>query len=86
MIVKTKLCLIFKNKFQILKAINLTDRELQIIKLICRQLTSREIAKKMGLGLRTIEGYRLNLQKKIKAKNTVGVVLYALKAGIVTLR
>lgn len=57
--------------------------ELKVIKLICKQLTAKEIAGKMGLGYRTIESYRSVIQKRIKAKNSIGIALWAVRKGIV---
>jgi len=66
-----------------LKKIELSDKELQVIKMLCKQYTSKDIADKMGLSFRTVEGYRFDLQKKLKAKNVVGIVVYAIKNGLV---
>jgi len=56
----------------------LTPREKEILKLICEQYTSSEIASKLFVSIRTVEGHRNNLLAKTGAKNTVGLVLYAL--------
>jgi DNA-binding NarL/FixJ family response regulator len=66
-----------------LKKIEFSDKELQVIKMLCKQYTSKDIADKMGLSFRTVEGYRFDLQKKLKAKNVVGIVIYAIKNGLV---
>lgn len=66
-----------------MKKIELSDKELQVIKMLCKQYTSKDIADKMGLSFRTVEGYRFDLQKKLKAKNVVGIVVYAIKNGLV---
>lgn len=58
---------------------NLTTRELEILKLICEQLNSVEIAEKLFLSKRTVEGHRNNLLLKTESRNTAGLVLYALK-------
>ncbi len=63
--------------------INLTDRETEVLRMICEELTNVEIAKKLYLSARTIEGYRNSLLSKIGAKNTVGLVMYAVKSGLV---
>ncbi|WNJ16195.1 response regulator transcription factor [Pontibacter sp. G13] len=68
---------IFRSGFE------LTDRELDVLKLICEELTSAEIADKLFLSKRTVEGHRTSLLNKTGARNTVGLVIYALKAGIV---
>ena len=57
----------------------LSDKELQIIILICKENSNKEIAEKMFLSPRTIDTYRERIMQKIGAKNTAGVVLYALR-------
>jgi two-component system, NarL family, invasion response regulator UvrY len=57
--------------------------ELKIVKLICKQLSSREIGDQLGLSFRTIESYRLIILRKVKAKNLVGIALWAVKNGVV---
>lgn len=59
----------------------LSDREIEVLQNICMELTSSEIADKLNLSNRTIEGHRKNLMDKTGAKNTVGLVLYAVKNG-----
>lgn len=66
------------------KTVELTKRELQVIKLICRQLSNKEIADKLGLKERTIEDYRAQVMTKVKARNAVGIALYAVKNGLFT--
>jgi len=60
-----------------------TEKEIQIIKFICHQYSNKEIGDQMKLSKRTIEGYRENILEKINAKNTVGIVLYAVKNRII---
>ncbi len=59
-----------------------TEKELQVIRLICRQSSNQEIAVKLKRSLRTVEGYRASILAKMKMKNTAGIVVYAIKAGI----
>lgn len=66
-----------------LKQIEFSPKEIKVIKLICKQYTSKEMAEVMNLSFRTVEDYRNRIQKKIKAKNAVGIALYAVKNGIV---
>ncbi len=61
----------------------LTDREMEVLQLICQELTTNEIGDKLFLSPRTVETYRKNLLEKIGARNTVGIVLFALKHGLV---
>ena len=60
----------------------LTEREIEIIRLICEQLTSKEIASVLGLSQRTVDTYRDVIQKKTKSKNMAGIILYAVKYGL----
>jgi DNA-binding NarL/FixJ family response regulator len=64
------------------KALSFTDKELEIIQYLCKELNSQEIAEKMNLSKRTIEGWRLRLQEKLNVKSTVGIVIYAVRKGI----
>ena len=61
----------------------LSDREAQFLKYSCTELTYKEIADKMFLSPRTIDGYRDALFEKLKVKTRVGLVMYAIKSGIV---
>jgi DNA-binding NarL/FixJ family response regulator len=61
----------------------LTEREIEIIKLICNELSSQEIAEKLFIAPKTVETHRHNILKKLGLKNTVGLVKYALKNGLV---
>jgi DNA-binding CsgD family transcriptional regulator len=54
------------------------------IKLICQQLTTKEIADIVHLSSRAVEEYIKKIKDKTDAKNLVGVALYALKNNIVT--
>jgi DNA-binding NarL/FixJ family response regulator len=63
--------------------IHFTEREIHLIRLICFQFTTKEIADKMKISPRTVEEYSRNVKEKIDAKNTVGIALYALKNNIV---
>lgn len=56
-----------------------TPRETDIIKLICKQYTNKEIATMLGLSIRTIESHREKIHEKTGAKNSIGVVIYAIK-------
>lgn len=60
-----------------------TSHELQVISLICRQLTGHEIAQALSLSLCTVEEIRTRLQKKTGARSGVGIALYAMKRGLV---
>jgi DNA-binding NarL/FixJ family response regulator len=59
-----------------------TEREILVMKFICQELSNREIAMNLKLSVRTIEGYREKIQEKISARNTAGIVVYAIKNSI----
>ena len=63
----------------------LNDKEIEFLKYACTELTYKEIADKMFLSPRTIDGYRDALFEKLKAKTRVGLVMYAIKNGIVNI-
>lgn len=62
---------------------HLNEREKEFLKLACTEMTYKEIAEKMFLSPRTIDGYRDALFEKLQLKTRVGLVMYAIKNGIV---
>ena len=64
---------------------SLNNREKEFIQLACSELTYNEIAGKMFLSPKTIEGYRYNIFDKLNVKSRVGLALYAIKHGLVHL-
>ncbi|MDP1801748.1 MAG: response regulator transcription factor [Bacteroidota bacterium] len=64
----------------------LTARETEVIKLICEEKTSAEIAEILFIGERTIESYRQTILSKTGSKNTAGIVLYAVENKLVEKR
>ena len=56
----------------------LSAREIEILKLICLEHTNQEIADQLFLSIRTVEGHRQRILEKVGAKNTVGLVVYAI--------
>jgi two-component system, NarL family, response regulator NreC len=60
----------------------LTPREIEILQLVCQQLTTEDIADKLFLSPKTVNGHRNNLLSKTGAKNTAGLVIFAIKNEI----
>ncbi len=60
------------------KKVEFKAREKQVIDLMCRQFVTKEISKVMNLSERTIEGYRESIMRKINARNSIGIVIYAI--------
>jgi two-component system invasion response regulator UvrY len=63
--------------------VKLTEKEIEFLKLACTEMTYKEIADKMNLSPRTIDGYRDALFEKLKVRTRVGLVMYAIKNDIV---
>jgi two-component system, NarL family, invasion response regulator UvrY len=63
----------------------LNEKEREFLKLACSEMTYDEIAKEMFLSVKTVDGYRDKVFDKLKVKNRVGLVIYAIKNGLVTL-
>jgi DNA-binding NarL/FixJ family response regulator len=63
----------------------LSTREVEFLKYTCTELTYKEIAEKLFVSVRTIEGYRDALCEKLELKTRVGLAMYAIKQGVVKL-
>jgi len=72
-----------KGKKQSSDPANLTDREVEVLELICKQLTNQQIADQLYISIRTVDAHRRNLLQKTAAKNTAGLVTYAIRHDIV---
>lgn len=59
-----------------------SHKEIEVIKCVCEEMTNREIADRLNLSTRTIEGYRDKIQEKVGAKNWAGIVVYAIRNNI----
>ena len=77
--------LVLKNNFKpsFNQNIELTERELEVLKLICEEKTAAEIGKEIFLSPRSVEGIRQRLIEKVGVRNTAGLVMFAIKSGIV---
>ncbi len=63
----------------------LTKREIEVLQLVCQQMTTEEIAETLFISMKTVNGHRNNLLGKTGSRNVAGLVLYALKHEIVSL-
>lgn len=63
----------------------LTEREKEIIKLLCQQKTAKEIGEHLFITQRTVEGHKNNLFSKIGVRNVAGLIVYALQKNIVAI-
>jgi DNA-binding NarL/FixJ family response regulator len=62
----------------------LTDRELEIITLIALEFSGKEISEKLHITTNTVETHRKNIMKKLKAKNTISLVKFAIKNKLIS--
>jgi two-component system, NarL family, invasion response regulator UvrY len=62
---------------------SLTKREVQVLKLVAQQYSTREIAEELHISESTVETHRKNLMKKVKVKNSVGLAIFALKNEVI---
>lgn len=65
--------------------VHLTEREVEFLKLSCSDKTYKQIAREMHVGIRTVDGYRDSLFKKLGVNSRVGLVIYAIKNGFVVI-
>lgn len=68
-----------------LKALQLSEKEIAFLKYACTEMSYKEIGRRMFLSPRTIDGYQNRLCEKLNVNSRIGLVLYAIKNGIVTL-
>jgi len=61
----------------------LSKREIEVLKLVCKEFSNAEIAEKLFLSVSTVETHRKNLISKLGVNNTVGLVKYALKNKLI---
>lgn len=66
--------------------IDISDREREVLQLICEEYTTPEIAEKLFISPRTVDGHRNNLLQKMDCRNTAGLVVVAIQQGLVDVK
>ncbi len=61
----------------------LTKREEEVVRLVAEGLSSREIAERLHLGIKTVETHRAHIMEKVGVHNAAELILYAIRQGIV---
>ncbi|MEM8566594.1 MAG: response regulator transcription factor [Bacteroidota bacterium] len=61
----------------------LSDREKEILLLICQEMTMKVISERLNISERTVQNHRANMIDKLGVKNTVGLVKYAFENGMI---
>ncbi|GAB4328871.1 MAG: response regulator transcription factor [Bacteroidales bacterium] len=64
-------------------AVQLTDREREVLEYICKGFSNAEIAATLGVSTRTVDGFRAKLLEKTGARNAPNLVMYAIRNGLV---
>ena len=62
---------------------NITKRELEILQLVVKEFTTKEISEQLTISVNTIDTHRKNIMRKLEVKNTIGLVKYAIKNDLV---
>jgi DNA-binding CsgD family transcriptional regulator len=69
----------------VLDKILLSDLEIEFLKMVCTEMTYKEIAGKLQMNPRAIDGMRDNLFTKLDVKSRVGLAMYSIRQGIVSI-
>lgn len=72
------------NKLAPLQKIMLDEQEVKFLRLVCTEMTYKEIAREMGMNPRSIDGIRDMLFNRLDAKSRIGLAMYAIRHGLVT--
>lgn len=83
-IARQLVCSLMKERNELPGKIQLSKTEIKIIRMICGQKTTMEISKVIGVSTRTIDAHRYKIQKKTETKNIAGIVMYAVRSGLVS--
>ena len=62
---------------------NLTEREIEILKLIAQGMSNKEIGDQLFISHRTVDTHRTNLMKKLDVHNIAGLIRFAIRSGFV---
>ncbi len=68
---------------KLIKQLEISDRELEVLKLLCEAYSNNQIAEKLFISPKTVEGHKAKLMDKTNTTNSVSLVLYAIKNHIV---
>lgn len=72
----------FEINFQKTEKVELSEREKEIIRMICKQMSTQEIADKLSISTNTVKTHRNHIMKKLETDNVVGIAIYAVRSGI----
>jgi len=72
-----------KSSQTIKESVDLSDRELEVLKQICIGLSNQEIAEVLNISKRTVDKHRANLLDKTNSKNTANLIMFAIKNNVI---
>ena len=75
-----------KPRFKTPFGVNLSEREKEVLQLICEEMTTQEIASQLFISPRTVDGHRNNLLQKLNCRNTAGLVIIAVQEQLVDIK
>ncbi len=67
------------------KQLDISDREMDVLKLMCKGLTNKQIADELFISIKTVEGHKSKLMLKTETNSAVSLVLFAIKNKLVEL-
>lgn len=62
--------------------VELTEKEAEVLQLVCNEFTNKDIADRLYLSVRTVEGLRIKIMEKMDVSNSVGMVVFAMQHGL----
>jgi len=62
----------------------LTEREIEVLRLVAEGLSRRESAKRLSLSVKTVDTHRANIMEKLDAHNAAELIKYAIRTGVVS--
>lgn len=65
---------------------NLSEREIEVLTCVCKEMSTKEIAEHLFISVKTVESHRAKIMEKIGCKNLIGMVVYGFLNGIVALK
>lgn len=74
-----------KHYFDFSKSLTFTKREVEIIKMVCHEMSTKQIASSLFISSRTVDNHKKIIMNKTQTKNFVGVILFALKINAISL-
>jgi len=71
------------NGEQLRTQLEISDREFEVLQLICKACQNKDISEKLFISTKTVEGHKAKLMEKTNTSNTVSLVLFAIKNHLV---